>query len=446
MTGVLQVVPQWQARLEAEHPEPSLRRLGTISILGLTLTLGVFVTWACTVNLDAAAVAGGTVVAESHRKTVDHLEGGILRELLVQEGDHVTAGQALLKLDATQADASLGEQRGQYWSLLVRAARLEAEQRDAREIALPDELAALAEQPAVATMIAAERQLFLARLQTFDNTAAVQRKKIAQLVEQIASFRIQSAATHDRLRFTNEELDGVKTLLDKGYETKPRMLSLQAQVADLKGRLGELDGNVSQAQQAIDGAELEIIGARRQRQSDAGSALQDVETQLSALHERLPAIEDISRRRTVLSPQDGVVSDLHYHTIGAVIPAAQPILDIVPVEDSMMIEAQIAPTDIEHVKVGEPASVRLLTYKQHKVPILEGTVSYVSADKLIDPKGEAYFLARIELPAAAFRGLHNVRLSPGMPCEVMVMRGNRKAIDYFISPIMESTRRAFRED
>ena len=148
-----------------------------------------------------------------------------------------------------------------------------------------------------------------------------------------------------------------------------------------------------------------------------------------------------------MAPQDGIVTALNYHTLGAVIPPAQPILDIVPVNDNMLVEAQILPTDIEHVTVGERANVRLLAYKQHKVPILQGSVVYVSADKQIDPKsGQDYFVARIELPAATFRDLHNVLLKPGSPCEVMVLRGDRKAIDYFISPILESTRRAFRED
>ena len=446
-TGVpLEIVVPWQKRLEAAAPEPSLKRVGTVAMLALTLVFGGFLTWACTFNLDAAAISGGVVVAESHRKTVDHLEGGILRELLVDEGQHVTLGQPLLRLDAIQSDASLGEQKGQYQALLAHAARLAAEQRDQRVMNLPAELQALMADPDVAKVVTDERELFRQRLDTFDNTVLVQRKKIAQLNEQIASLRVQISAAKEREHFTSDEFAGVKTLFDKGFETKPRMLDLQAQLADMKGKLGELDGEVSQAQQAIDGAELEIIGARQQRQSDAGTALQDTQAQLAALRERLTAAEDISRRRTILSPQDGFVTDMHYHTLGAVIPPAQPILDIVPADDGMLIEAQILPTDIEHVKVGERANVRLLSYKQHKVPILQGTVSYVSADKLTDPKGEDYFLARIELPAASFRNLHNVQLTPGMPCEVMVMRGDRKAIDYFISPILESTRRAFRED
>lgn len=447
-TGVtLELVVPWQRRLEAEVPEPSLKRVGTVATLALTLTFGGFLTWACTVNLDAAAISGGTVVAESHRKTVDHLEGGILRELLVDEGQHVTVGQPLLRLDAIQSDASLGEQKGQYQALLAHAARLAAEQRNDREMALPPELQALMTDPTAAKLVADERELFRQRLETFDSTVLVQRKKIAQLNEQVASLRVQISAAKEREHFTSDEFAGVKTLFDKGFETKPRMLDLQAQLSDMKGKLGELDGNVSQAQQAMDGAELEIIGARQQRQSDAGTALQDTQAQLAALRERLVAAEDISRRRTILSPQDGFVTDMHYHTLGAVIPPAQPILDIVPNDDGMLIEAQIMTTDIEHVKVGERATVRLLSYKQHKVPILQGTVVYVSADKLTDPnKGEDYFVARIELPAASFRGLRNVQLKPGMPCEVMVMRGDRKAIDYFLSPIIESTRRAFRED
>ncbi len=437
----------WQERLEAEVPEPSLKRVGTAATLALALTFGGFLTWACTMNLDAAAIAGGTVVAESSRKTVDHLEGGILRELLVDEGQHVTVGQPLLRLDAIQSDANLGEQRGQFQALLAHAVRLAAEQRGDREMKLTPELQGMMDDPAVAKVVADERELFRQRLDTFDNTSDVQRKKIDQLNEQIAAFRVQIAATKEREHYTTDEFAGVKTLFDKGFETKPRMLDLQAQLSDLKGRLGELDGDISQAQQAIGGAQLEIIGARQQRQSDAGTALSDTQAQIGALRERLTAAEDISRRRTVLSPQDGIVTALNYHTLGAVIPPAQPILDIVPVNDNMLVEAQILPTDIEHVKVGERANVRLLAYKQHKVPILQGTVSYVSADKQVDPKsGEDYFVARIELPASTFRDLHNVQLTPGSPCEVMVLRGDRKAIDYFISPILESTRRAFRED
>ncbi|HVJ54322.1 MAG TPA: HlyD family type I secretion periplasmic adaptor subunit [Aliidongia sp.] len=442
----LQLVAPWQARLAAEAPEPSLKRVGTIATLGLVMVFGGLLTWGCLFDLDAAAVAGGTVVVESSRKTIDHLEGGILRELLVDEGDHVKKGQPLLRLDAVQSDAALGEQTSQFRALLVHSARLRAEQRDEREMSLPPELQAIAGEPDVAKLITAERELFHQRLQTFDNTVDVQRKKIDQLNEQIASFKVQIAATKEREHYTADELVGVKSLFDKGFETKPRMLDLQSQLADVKGKLGELSGNIAQSQQMIAGAELEILGARQQRQSDAGTSLQDTSAQLAALRERLTASADISHRRTIVSPQDGIITDMHYHTLGAVIPPAQPILDIVPVNDDMIVEAQILPIDIEHVKLGEPANVRLLAYKQHKVPILQGTVTYVSADKLTDPKGQDYFLARITLPASDFANLHNVTMRPGMPCEVMVLRGERKAIDYFISPILESTRRAFRED
>ncbi|WP_207478302.1 HlyD family type I secretion periplasmic adaptor subunit [Arenibaculum pallidiluteum] len=443
-----QAVQTWHVTLDAEPPEPTLRRTALWGTVAVVIGFGGFLGWSLTAELDSAAIAQGTLMVDSHRKTISHLEGGILRELLVREGDVVAPGQPLLRLDATQSGAIVAQLQSQYWMALARAARLRAEQADSRGIAFPDEILQAAEATPVAReAMDAERQLLETRRRTLEGQVAVQQRRIVQLKEEIVALGTQRVATRDRLRYTEDELRVVKSLLDKGYERKPRLLELQRAAAELQGRLGEIAGEQSQAEQGIATAELEILNLRSARATEVADELQRSQTTAADLAERLRGAADILRRNEITAPQGGRVTNIRFFTPGGAIPQGAPILDLVPQDDELVVTARVMPQDIDVVHVGQSASVRLTAYKQRRVPPIDGTVLAVSADQLEDPRsGNAYFEARIRLSAEAVAGAHGVELYPGMPAEVMIRGPARLAIDYFTAPIAESMGRAFREE
>jgi HlyD family secretion protein len=428
--------------------DPALRKVMMTGALAVGIGFGGFFGWACFADLDAAAIAPGTIVADSQRKTISHLEGGILRAMLVKESDVVRVGQPLMHLDDTQVRAQIAQIQTQHWAAQVRVARLRAEQANATVLEIPAEVtAAAAGNPAAADSIVSERGMFAARRERNDGLLAVQRKRIAQLHEQIAAIDAQSTATAERMALTEDELRMIKTLVDKGYERRPRLLEMQRVVSELKGRIGELNANRAQAEQGIAAAELEILDVANTRRSEIADDLQKTQAVLADLTERLRGGRDVQRRLTVTAPQDGRVVGVHFLTPGSAIPAGAPILDLVPEHDDLVVEASVSPSDIDSVRAGQPARVRLTAYKQRRVPPVEGVVMSVSPDQLKDQRtGAPYFSARVRLLPAALAKLDHVELYPGMPAEVMITSGARKAIDYFISPITDSMRRSLREE
>lgn len=417
---------------------------GFFAVFGL---LGGALIWACLAHLDSAAVATGNVIVDSHRKTVQHLEGGILRELLVKEGDQVKAGQVLARLDTTQAEAAMNQAEKQLWAVQARITRLRAEQEGARQIVWPESLAKLRTDPAVNDAFTTQEKLFDARWQSYDASIEVLRRKVDQFQAEITAANAMLASTHDRLRYTQEELKAVAGLLAKGFERRPRLLELQRVVAELQGRLADLNGTVAKSNQAIASAEFEIAVAQKNRQAEIGKELQETQATESDVVERLRATTDVRQRKDVLAPQDGAVVEVKVFTSGGVIAPGAPIMDIVPKNDDLIVEARINPVDIDVVTIGLTAQVQLSAYKARRVPAVDGEVIYVSADKLTDPRtNEPYFTARIKLDKAMLESMPHVKLSPGMPAEVYIITGERLAIDYLISPLRDSFRRAFRED
>ena len=441
----------WTVTLDAEARhlrEPSLRNTMLAGAMAVVVGFGGFLGWAFTAELSSAAIAQGVVIVNSHRKTVSHLEGGILRELLVAEGDEVKVGQVLLRLDGTMAEAMLGQVESQLWTAQARTVRLRAEQADSRTIKWPDGLILAAKRsPVAADAMATEQRLFSARWDGYDGTLAINRRKIEQLKEQIVALKAQAVATAERLRYTEEELGTIKSLLEKGYERRPRLLEMQRLSAELKGRVGELAANQAQAEQGIAAAELEILSLTHTRRSEIATELQTTQAQLADMTERSRGASDVLQRKEVTAPQGGKVTDIKFYTPGGVIGPGVPIMDIVPVADDLVVEASVNPGDVDSVRVGQIANVRLSAYKQRKVPTIDGHLIYLSADQVIDQRtGQPYFTARVKLDAESLKTLHHVELSPGMPAEVIIINADRRAIDYFLSPITDSMRRAFREE
>ncbi|MGQ9370049.1 HlyD family type I secretion periplasmic adaptor subunit [Azospirillum sp. ST 5-10] len=447
MTTLLSQAGPAEVTEEEEAGVPSLAGTVRAAAVVVVLGFGSFFGWAFTATLDSAAVANGVVMVESHRKTVQHLEGGILRELLVREGDEVRAGQVLLRLDATQPSGQLSQVEAQYWAALARAARARAESLDEAEPAFPPALLAARGRPEAAEAITTQTRLFESRGELLRGQIFVQERMIAQTTEVIAALRFQLSATREALKLIDEELTVVREMVEKGYERKPRLLALMRDLANNKAREGELVANVAKAQQEIAQTEKQIAELKFARRSDATRELQEAQTEASTLAEQMLLYKDVLARREVVAPQDGRVVGLKFFTPGGVIRAGEPIMDIVPRDDDLVVEARINPVDIDAVHVGLESHVRLTAYRQRRVPAIGGEVVHVSADAMTDEAtGVSYFAARVRLSAEELRQLPDVHLAPGMPAEVAIVTGGRRAIDYFLGPWYDATYRAFREE
>jgi HlyD family secretion protein len=441
------MIPAWQSQLDHEAKAPSLRGLVMASVAVIGLGFGGFVTWAALAPLDSAVPANGTIVVDGKRKSVSLLESGILRELLVHEGQRVAAGDVLFRLDETQAQVQVSSLTAQYWAAVSKAARLRAEQEQRRTLEVPPDLAqAAASDPAVAAIVANEQRLFANRWQTLDNTVAVQRKHISQLETQISAAQAQMAAGRTRVNNVSRQLAGARELLPKGYVTRDRVMELEGQQAQLQGDIGEWASRQGEARENIAQAELEITRIEGSWRADVARDLQDAQTQMADLTQRLKGAEDLLAHKDMTAPEAGTVTDIKFFTPGSSIVAGQPVLDLVPADSRMLVEVPISPNDIEHVHPGQKVNVRLTSYKQHKVPVLTGKLLYVSADRQTDSKGEPFFLARAELDKGALDGLEGVTLYPGMPAEALILGGERTMLDYLISPITDSMGRALREE
>jgi len=426
--------------------EPELKGLITAGVVIVSALVIGFGGWSLFAELDSAVIARGVVAADSRRKTVQHKEGGILRQLLVREGERVRPGQPMAILDTTQADASIGQLDGQRVAVLARLVRLRAERDGAKSLEFPPELVARVDEPMVGAVIFAQRAMFESRRRAIESKSAIIDRRILQLREHIRSSEAQLAATGKRLALTEEEAANVGYLLQRGYERRPRLLELQRSMEDMRGRESELKGTIAQAREAIASAEMELRNLTDTTLSEIAKELEDGRAQDVDLAERLRAAEDVRDRLTVIAPQDGVVVDLRLVTPGAVVAAGQALMDIVPTDDELIVEAQVQPNDIEVIHVGLPAQVKLTAYKSSLSPSLDGQVIFISADQMIDERnGSFYFKTRVRLDKASLAQWSRITPVPGMPAEVMIVTGERRAIDYFLTPFRDRMRRAFRE-
>jgi HlyD family type I secretion membrane fusion protein len=330
--------------------------------------------------------------------------------------------------------------------LEARAARLVAERDGAPEIAVPAGLVARQGDPDVATLLAGQRRIFAARAESLAGQIGILEQRKSQLDAQIAGVRAQLASDTTQLRLTTEQAAVVEELYRKGFERKPRLLELQGRAAALAGSRGEHLAEIAKAEQSRGEAELQILDLRNKRAEEVAKELREVEGQLEAMREQRRGAADVVKRTTVTAPTAGIVMDLRVHTSGGVVGAGQPILDIVPADEGLLVEAKLRPLDIDAVHVGLTAQVRLTGLKQRNTPELAGRVVHVAADSLTDQRtGQSYYVARVAIEADALAHAGIPALYPGMPTEVYIVTGARTAFQYLVDPIRESFAHAFRE-
>lgn len=439
--------PVWQADAEATLPHGSLRRIAIWSVVTIVLGFGGLTAWAALSTIESAVPAAGVVVSGGKRKIVSLVESGILRELLVAEGDRVAAGQVLLRLDDAQPRAARAQASVLYWSAVARAARLTAEAADRRELPVAALLAhAATTDPAIAAAVDAEAYQFRSRWGAVDASTRVQERKIAQHEAQIAALRAQIASAGIRLGLVLEELRGIDLLMERGLSTKPRQLGLRRNEAELRGQLGQFGGQYAEAQQAIAQVELEIVNMAEARRSDISRERTETQAALAEATQRLAAASDLLQKREVLAPEAGIVTDIKFFTPGSSIVAGQPVLDVVPEGQRMLVEGTVAPSEVERLVIGQKVNVRLTAYKAHRVPVLTGRLVYVGADRQLDASNQPIFLVRAELDPDALRDKPGIVLLPGMPAEVLIVNGARSVLAFLTSPITDGMQRAMKEE
>ncbi len=451
ITGIDEYVPvefAWCSVPTPISPRTRLRRItlaGNLLILCFVLGLG---TWSGFAPLESAAVASGVVESESSRKTIQHLEGGIIREILVADGDVVRAGQILISLEDTKARAEAQSLQGQLWDATAREARLQAEQHGEEQVSFPAKLEmARNANPSVAAVLAGQQSIFETRRHVFQSQAAVNREKRSQVEKEIEGLRAQESAASKRIEIVRDEADTVATLVSKGLERRPRLLNLEREKADIEGRRGEVVAQISRAQQVINESQATLLKLENDRQNEIAQALREAQNQIFQIRERLQAADDQLLRTAVKAPEDGVVTDLRIHTPGGVVAAGAPLMDLVPRQDRLIVIARVRPEDIDVVRLGLGADISLLPYNQRRVPRLEGTVTHVSADRLVDKRtDQPYYAAKIRVEDPRIAEIDGLRIIPGMPAQVFIKTGRGTVAFYALKPLLDSFNNAFHED
>jgi HlyD family secretion protein len=431
------------------HPSARtlIRRYVTAAMATVLLLVGGLGGWAATTELSGAVVAPGRLVVETYPKKVQHVSGGIVAELRVREGDRVAAGDILIRLDDTQARASLAIVTKRLDELAARQARLAAERDDAEAISFPDALTARRDRPDVARILEAEQKLFDFRRSARAGQKAQLRERIAQLEEQIAGLEAQEAAKAEEVDLVKQELEGVEALFAKNLTEITRLVSLKREAARLKGERGELVASTAEARGRIAEIELQIIQIDQDLRSEVAAELREIQAQEAEFVERRVAAEDELKRIDIRAPQAGVVQQLTVHTVGGVIAAGEPVMLIVPQSDELRVEARISPRDIDQLHLGQAARLRFSAFNQRYTPELTGEITRIAADVTVDPQvGVGYYLVRASVPEAERARLGALVLLPGMPVEVFIETGERTVLSYFIKPLRDQIAKAFREE
>lgn len=428
---------------------PEQRARPTI-IMGLGLMVflfGFIFLWAALVPLQSGAVATGRIVVDSNRKEIQHLEGGIVKEIAVREGDKVTAGQLLVRLDNTNSQSRADLLRGEYIAARASEARLLAERDNKPTVTFPEELTKLeATDSQVRDNLDSQRRLFTSRKESLTGQIDVLNQKMGQSGSEIGGLREQAAAASQQISLLNEEIEVVRGLLAKGNALKPRLLALERQRADLLGQRGQAQAMISRASQTGNESKINILNIKTEFLNQVVAELKETQTQLSTLSEQMRSAGDIARRVDITAPIAGTVTGLQVHTIGGVVKPGDTLLTLVPQDDKLIVEAHVTPQDIDVVHAGLEAQVRLTAFKARYLRPAKGKVMTVSADRFDDQRtGEGFFIARIEIPQSELKDIGDLKLSPGMPAETLIVTGRRTMLSYLVRPIRESFGRAFRE-
>ena len=428
----------WTSSLDQSIAKPA-----RIGIAMLVFFVGGMGLWATTAPLASAVVARGSFVATGQNKIVQHLEGGLIRKILVNEGDKVEAGQALVEMDDTTSRADEQRLSIKRATLLAAKARLDAEREGMEEITFPAEMLQLGGDPEVAKSVHAQQSLFASRREEFNAQREINERQIAAIGQEIEGLNAQKASTETQLSLMTRETDNAEKLLTKGLTELSRVLELRRTKAKLEGDAGQFVSEVGKAEQRILQTKNELVHQRSKIMLEGADLYRETTAELSDTEQRLSAARGVLGRHIIRAPSNGVIVKMNYHTAGGVIQPSQTVLEILPTDEKLIVEAMVRPDEIDFVHAGQQAEVRLTALNQRTTPLVLGNVVYVSADKIQNPNARApgqdfFYIARVELDEASVKErIGKLKLSPGMPAEVYMKTGERTMWQYLVKPIVE---------
>ena len=426
------------------------RRLRVSGMVAVAAIFGGFGLWAAVAPLSSAAIGQGVISVEQYRKTVQHLEGGIIRDIRARDGQLVAAQEVLLTLDDTQPKAQLEGLRGQLYGLLAREARLVAQRDGMQKVVFPKDLIDARSDPRATDAMHVQAQTFLARKQAHDGEATLYERQIQQLRAKATGLVAQRKSRDQLVSSYESERVDFEALAKQGYAERQRVREMERNVAQSLGQRGSLQADLAATELQISETQVKIVQLDKELQREVAKELADVQSELSVVREKVRSYEDMVTRTVVRAPDSGMVLGLTVHTIGAVVRPGERILDIVPQDAKLVVEAQISPQDIDQVRIGQTAEVRFPAFRQRDLPHIDGRLISLSADRLVDDNDGRkipYYLARVEIDSESMRALAkaNLGLVPGMPAEVLVNTGERTFLQYLMAPLSDTVARSFKQ-
>jgi HlyD family type I secretion membrane fusion protein len=411
------------------------------------LLVGGFSAWGFYAPLASAAIAPGVVSPDSSRKTIEHLEGGIVQEIMVTEGDRVMEGDVLMRLSSVQALASFSALQRQWHRFEAERLRLQALASDAAEFTFPDVLTSVAD-PDYQAFLANQHAQFAVQRQGLSERQSILGRRMGQLDQEVAAIERENEGLREQIDFVAEEIADKAQLLEQNLIRKPELLALRRVSSQLKAQIASNEATIARAAQKAEEIELSILSLRTDFNESLSKELVRVNSELAQIEEAMTSSEDVFRRTEIHAPVSGTVLNLRSKTIGGIVGSGEPILDIVPAEDTLVIEARLSPNDIDIVAAGQTARVHLTPYSARNMPPLEGQLVRISPDAMIDEATrESYYELRIEVdPATLDRLPADVEMTAGMPAEVFILTGEQSLFSYIAAPVTRSFRKAFREE
>ena len=427
--------------------EATIARHLKLGLVAVILLAGSATAWSLAVKLDSAVVTQGTVVVESNVKKVQHPTGGVIGAVNVREGQRVTEGEVVVRLDETATRSALGIVINELTSVRARVARLTAERMGATLIKFPTDLVTrAASDPEVKGVIEGEMQLFATRITTRNGQKAQLTERVGQSSQEMKGLADQQRSLEIQLKVARDEIAGLRGLEKIGLTTKPRLTALEREIARNDGALGDTVARIASSRGKIAETELQILQLDKDQASEVAKDLREAETKIGDLQERRVTAEDQLKRIDIRAPITGIVHQLAVHTIGGVVNQTEPLMLIVPEADRLIVEVRIQPQDIDQVHVGQPARVRFTAFNQRTTPELMGTLFRVGGDLTKEQQtGQSYFTGGISIGDDELRKLIGLKLVPGMPADAFVKTGERTMASYIVKPLTDQMQRSMRE-
>lgn len=428
-------------------PVREQRKLAIAGYALILFTFGGVGGWAAVAPLDRAVVAQGVVMVEDSRKVVQHLEGGIVREVLVREGQVVKEGELLVRLSPVQAGSNLDTVRTQLDGALALEASLAAELGHRDSIAFPEELTSRqAGSPVLARIIEDQKQQFEDRRRSRASQVALIEAKIGELQTEIEGINVEKDSTQKQIGFIDQELTGLRYLKSQNLIPITRVLTMERERTRLEGVVGRLTTDAAKAANGINEARLQIIQLDQKSQEDVSAQLLETRQKINAANEKLVVARDLLTRLDIRAPRAGTVQGLKVFTIGQVVRAGESLMEIVPSGDTLIVHAQLPINAIEHLAVGQTAEVRFPAMHSRRLPIMTGTLSSISRDRLVDEATkQPYFLGLVDLSREAIDSRTRDKIVAGMQADVIIATGERTALEYLVDPLTDSLNKSFRD-